>query len=103
MSSTRIVFIGDLHYPRETSRLVQAVNTAEPHILVFNGDFLDMPMEKSLSKFTKLLKRFKAREILFILGNHEHYLSRNKLRKHWSSLDQARRVSDTLGARDTWS
>ncbi len=96
MASTRIAFIGDLHYPRDTSRLVQLVNTVKPHILVFNGDFLDMPTEKSLAKFTKLLKRFRAEGILFTLGNHEHYLSRNKLRKHWSSLDQARRVADAL-------
>ena len=96
MASTRIAFIGDLHYPRETGRLAQLVNTVKPHILVFNGDFLDTPTEKSLAKFTKLLKRFRAEEILFTLGNHEHYLSRNKLRKHWSSLDQARRVADAL-------
>ncbi len=96
MASTRTAFIGDLHYPRDTSRLVQLVNTVKPHILVFNGDFLDTPTEKSLAKFTKLLKRFRAEEILFTLGNHEHYLSRNKLRKHWSSLDQARGVMDIL-------
>ena len=98
MASIRIVFIGDLHYPRDTTRLVQTVDKADPDILVFNGDFLDTPTEKSLTKFLRLLKRFKLRETLFTLGNHEHYLTRNKLRKHWSSLDQARIVAEKLEA-----
>ena len=54
MAFTRITFIRDLHHPRDTNRLVQAVNTVKPHMLVFYDDFLDMPIDRSKVNFTKL-------------------------------------------------
>ncbi|BFD25231.1 MAG: metallophosphoesterase [Candidatus Parcubacteria bacterium] len=77
----RIVQLSDIHLddgvygPRFLADLVERVNNLEPDLLVLTGDIFDgKPVD--IASFIKQLGKLEAIDgVLFVFGNHEHYLN----------------------------
>ncbi len=91
---TRLLVVSDLHFPNNAKalwRLTVLLRRISIDALVLAGDFLDSVSADTVRKLFRLLRsvyRVYRGYILVVWGNHEHYLTWNRLRKGWNSLGQ---------------
>ena len=82
-----IVQISDLHnklFGKEQSRLLEAIRTADPDMIVVTGDIVDS-MKTDLSPvFSFAQGAAKIAPVYYVTGNHEHRLSEED---YWELMD----------------
>lgn len=78
----RIVQLSDFHIgtysasPNTVDRIVEAVNSLNPDLIVFTGDLVNNSSEE-VTEFKSVLSRLKATDGIFsVLGNHDYCLYR---------------------------
>ena len=76
----KIVHISDLHLssfadsPKFLQRIIDTINTQEPDLICFTGDFVGFGVEEALP-FTDILRQLHAKDgIMSVLGNHDFAL-----------------------------
>jgi len=87
----RLLAVSDLHFPeyqRELHRLTSILGSTSIDALLLAGDFLSSPLENRVRSLLRVIRGAYKGPIIAVWGNHEHYLTRNRLRKGWTSLDQ---------------
>ena len=95
----RILAISDAHYPSEHYAawfLTMLLNHVDFDALVLAGDFIDASIEAYAERLAEMIRRAYNGPVLVVWGNHEHYLSKNKIRKGVDSISQLRRLRETL-------
>ena len=96
---TRILLVSDLHYPSDRGLawvLTEVLRRINVDALVLGGDFVDHGNENDVDRLLALIRRTHKGPILAVWGNHEHYLSRSKVRDGWTSLDQLERLRQVM-------
>ncbi len=100
--ATRFLVVADLHYPSRPRRVWGLLRlleeSASVDALVLAGDFLDVPISRYVEKLFGLLRRSYRGPVYVVWGNHEHYLTRNRLRGGWDSLEQLERLRMLLAS-----
>ncbi|MDE5561259.1 MAG: metallophosphoesterase [Bacteroidaceae bacterium] len=93
----RIVHISDLHIgtyraaPHVMEKIVELVNDAQPDLIVFTGDIVNMSPEE-LTPFTGILSRMQAADgIVSILGNHD-YCTYGRKRNVTEAAEQQQKI-----------
>ena len=76
----KIVHISDLHLssfagsPKFLQRIIDTINTQEPDLICFTGDFVGFGVEEAIP-FTHILRQLHAKDgIMSVLGNHDFAL-----------------------------
>jgi len=88
-----ILLLSDIHWPSDVS--VKALSKARNFdMLILAGDFMDCGLSvacdgASFDSFFRLIRKIAGeKDVIAVLGNHEHYLSKNELRKGFTSLEK---------------
>ncbi|MGC8597135.1 MAG: metallophosphoesterase family protein [Thermocladium sp.] len=102
----KILLLSDIHWPSDAA--VKALSKARNFdMLILAGDFMDCGLsvacyEASFDSFFRLIKKVSGKkEIIAVLGNHEHYLSRNELRRGITSLEKIASYRKYFGEHDS--
>ncbi len=89
----RIVNISDIHLgqwltPKHLEGVVDMVNQQEPDMVAITGDFVSYVFDDVAEDLESSLKELKPNELsVAILGNHDHWLGADKIRKILSDCD----------------
>lgn len=89
----RIVNISDIHLgqwltPKHLEGVVDMVNQQEPDMVAITGDFVSYIFDDVAEDLESSLKELKPNELsVAILGNHDHWLGADKIRKILSDCD----------------
>jgi predicted MPP superfamily phosphohydrolase len=89
----RIVNISDIHLgqwltPKHLEGVVDMVNQQEPDMVAITGDFVSYILDDVAEDLESSLKELKPNELsVAILGNHDHWLGADKIRKILSDCD----------------
>lgn len=100
MATTRLLVVSDIHFPtdpRAVWKLAGVLRHSVIDALVLAGDFLDDVSANAVQKlFFRVLRRAYKGPIIVVWGNHEHYLTRNRLERGLTSIDQLDWLYDRL-------
>jgi len=83
----RLLNISDIHLgqwitPKHLEGVVQMVNDEKPDSITITGDFVSYLLEDVAWDLENSLKKLKPKEFsLAVLGNHDHWLSADKIRE----------------------
>lgn len=83
----RLVQISDIHFGQwiTSERLegvVDLVNSQNPDLVAITGDFFSYVLDKHESDLARILGRIRARDAtVAVLGNHDHWLGANAVRR----------------------
>jgi len=98
----RIVNISDIHLgqwltPKHLEGVVDMVNQQEPDMVAITGDFVSYILDDVAEDLESSLKDLKPNELsVAILGNHDHWLGADKIRKILSDCDIVDVSNDVL-------
>lgn len=82
-----IVHISDLHYGQwlSSSRLagvVDLINKNDPDLIAITGDFVSYLLDESIEEMETELRRLRPHDLtVAVLGNHDHWLGAEKVRR----------------------
>ncbi len=97
----RILAVSDIHYPdpdyASTLWFLQSIlNKNIVDVLILGGDFLSKVTDTTIHKLFRILRKGYRGDILVVYGNHEHYLTINKLKRGIDSLSFIWELRDKL-------
>jgi len=95
----RIGFASDIHHPSpEAARTYLLLQNTSLDALVLAGDAIEAGVPQYLHKLLSILDRTGPNRIVAVLGNHEHYLTRNAIKRGLDSHALARRIVEEYEA-----
>lgn len=91
----KIAITSDIHYPdpQRFYELIIFLRKQDPRILVIAGDAVSYGSIDLYHKFFRKLRRYYKGLIIGVAGNHEHWLTKNELRKRIYSEDKIKILS----------
>ncbi|MEX0569547.1 MAG: metallophosphoesterase [Candidatus Njordarchaeota archaeon] len=85
----RILFLGDIHYPREAAilfDLLRLIENKKPDIIAICGDILNHADIFLLDKLLRKIHRRTKTRIIAVMGNHDFWIIRRKTISSWDLI-----------------
>ena len=94
-----IVQISDVHFGHlfntEAFRTaIKDINTISPDVVVITGDLTEDGVKSEFEKAAKTLKQMKAKNLVYVSGNHDYHATGDLLFRHFFPFNQTTEIEN---------